>query len=501
MRKKQKNENKTWRNTDTNNGLSEHIDENETALKDVFMNCSDLYMRKIIIAKSFPGLIVYIQGLADIEHIETALLKPLAAMKSFSDATASALVTWMNKELFSIVQAEMVVERKDVIQRIMLGEVMILVDGTKEAIAVNVENQQLNRQPEEPLSESLIRGARVGFIEDVKVNVVLIRRRVRMPELKVEKFLIGKLSNTSVILMYIEHLSSDKVVKEIKKRLESIDVDIVLESGNIEELISDSRYSPFPLMQTTERPDTAAALLMEGKSCILVDGSPMAMVAPVTFWQGFQTMEDYNTFFLFASATRWLRYLFAAIALLLPSFYVAVANFHQEMIPTALALSIAAARELVPFPTMVEALMMEIAFEGLREAGIRLPTPIGPTISIVGALVIGEAAVQAGIISAPVVIVVALTGIASFLIPKLNMSNALRLMRFPVTLFAGLFGLYGVVVALLAILIHLVNLRSFGMPYMSPAAPFQSSGLLDVFIKAPTWILYKRKRKTGVENS
>jgi spore germination protein len=480
--------------------LSDDLDDNEALLRQIFSNCSDFYMRKVVFFNSVPAVIVYFQGLVESEHIETALLKPLSKYENVPYDHSSSFIEWMRKNIISVAQTETITDLQEVVQRIVQGDAILLMEASKESLTLDIQSKQLDRQPQESLTESVIRGPHMSFIENLDTNIAFIRTRIRSPRLKIKKFIIGEITRTEVAMTYIEKIASPEVIHEIEKRLLQIDIDAILESGAIEELISDGRYSPFPLMQMSERPDTVAGLMLDGKVAIFVDGTPMTLIVPSTFWQGFQTVEDYNTNFIFATALRWLRFLFMMIALLLPSFYVAVASFHQEMIPTGLALSIAAAREVAPFPTFMEALMMEIAFEGLREAGIRLPTPIGPTISIVGALVIGEAAVQAGIISAPIVIVVALTGIASFLIPKINMNNAIRLLRFPMLLLSGMFGLYGMGIILLAILIHLTNLRSVGVPYLTPVAPFQAKGLWDVFIRAPIWIMYNRKEQTKDEH-
>jgi spore germination protein KA len=311
-----------------------------------------------------------------------------------------------------------------------------------------------------------------------------------------ERFSAGKLSQTDIAIVYIENIAQQSIVDEIKKRIASIDMDSVLESGYIEEMIRDHPFTPFPLLQSTQRPDTVAGSLIEGKVAVFIDGSPFALILPITFWFGFQSAEDYYMNFIFATTLRWLRYLFAFLAMTLPALFIAITTYHQEMIPTSLSLSLAAAREVVPFPAVGEALVMEITFEALREAGTRLPRPVGQTISIVGALVIGQAAVQAGIISAPLIIIVAVTGIASFLVPNPRMSQAISLLRFPLMLFAATFGLYGIGIALIAILIHLVNLRSFGVPYMTPLAPYNFAGLADILFRAPWRMMYKRQQHT-----
>ena len=476
--------------------MSERLDDNEQRLKRKFDKCSDFYIRKIVIADSFPILIAFIEGMVDAKHADTALIEPLLRCREAPPNHPDEMLKWLQKECLPVLQTEIVDKPDEPVKRIVNGKIVIMIDQTKTFLSLEIQSESINRQPEESLTETVIRGSHMGFLENIDINIAMIRQRLRTPYLKTEMFTVGHMTKTRIIVAYLENVASKQMVDEIKTRIKRIDTEAVLESGQIEEWISDRTYTIFPLLEMSERPDTVTGFLLEGKVTIFVDGTPMTISAPTTFWEGFQTAEDYYNNTIFSTAIRWLRYLFSFIALLLPSFYVAVTNFHQEMIPTGLALSIAAARQAAPFPTLVEAVMMEITFEVLREAGIRLPTPIGPTISIVGALVIGEAAVQAGIISAPIVIVVALTGIASFLVPKVNMNNAIRLLRFPMILLAGMFGLYGIVIGLLALLIHLVNLHSFGVPYMSPLAPFRKMGALDVLIKAPSWILFRKQRKS-----
>jgi len=316
-----------------------------------------------------------------------------------------------------------------------------------------------------------------------------------------EETIIGTISRTKVMVTYLDNMAAPELVTEVKTRLKKDEMGSVLESGYIEEMIRDAPYSPFPVMKMTERPDSVAASLIEGRVAILTNGTPMALIIPMTFWQTFQTVEDYYMNFLFATLLRWIRYFFAGIVVFLPSVFIAITTYHPEMLPTALALSIAGSREIVPFPTLVETLLMEVIFEALREAGIRLPRPIGQTISIVGALVIGQSAVQAGIVSAPIVIIVALTGIAAFLIPDTNTAQGFRIVRFPLMVLGGSFGLFGIGMGTLALLIHLVNIRSFGTYYMWPIAPFKAGGLWDVAVRAPWWIMNKRHLRTRKEQT
>ncbi|EJW15184.1 GerA spore germination protein [Paenibacillus alvei DSM 29] len=292
--------------------------------------------------------------------------------------------------------------------------------------------------------------------------------------------------------MYIEGIVEDSILDEVRKRVSRIEIDAVLDSGFIEEFIEDAPFSPFPTVQNTERPDVVLSSLLEGKIGIIVNGSPFVLIVPMTFWSALQAAEDYYEHFIYSTAIRWLRFTLLFISILLPSLYVAATTFHPELVPAELLLSIAAAREGVPFPAVVEALLMEFMFEALREAGIRLPKPIGSAVSMVGALVIGESAVNAGIVAAPLVIVVAFTGIASFSIPRYNVGLAFRLVRFPLLILAGALGLYGIGLGLIVLLIHLVNLRSFGVPYLTPVSPEIPGNSKDIFIRAPRWAMRDR---------
>ncbi|MDF9844368.1 MULTISPECIES: spore germination protein [unclassified Paenibacillus] len=475
--------------------ISDRLEDNRNCITQVFENCSDLVVRKLLIFGSMPAIAVYLDVLIDKQLWDDGFLEPIMQESEPPVSDLSRLHEQLTAGLSSIVQPSVVLTMKEAAGRIVTGETLLFIEGSSQAFSYSIKDT-LNRALDEPSTEAVIRGPRYGFIEKMDINLALIRHRLRTPRLKTEKLSAGSLSRTNVTIVYIEDIAQKSVVEEVKKRIADINMDSILESGYIEELISDHPYSPFPVIQATQRPDMTTGSLIEGKVAVITDGSPMVLILPVTFWFGFQSAEDYYMKFMFATMLRWLRYLFAFFAMALPSIFIAVTTFHQEMIPTSLTLSLAAAREVVPFPAIVEALIMEITFEALREAGIRLPRPVGQTISIVGALVIGQAAVQAGIISATIIIVVSITGISSFLIPNPGMSQAISIIRFPLMLLAATFGLYGVGIGLIVILVHLVNLRSFGVPYMSPLAPVKMTGLADSLWRAPWQILRKRHKHT-----
>ncbi|MET3942300.1 hypothetical protein ABIC22_005112 [Paenibacillus sp. PvP094] len=311
---------------------------------------------------------------------------------------------------------------------------------------------------------------------------------------------IGDYTQTSVAVAYIQGIAKPEVVAEVTKRLSSIRTDSILESGYIEEFIQDAPITPFPTLINTERPDTVAGSLLDGQVAILVDGTPFVLIGPVTFFNFFQTTEDYYQRYDISTFLRAIRLLSFLVSLLLPSTFIALTTFQQEMIPTTLLISLAAQREGVPFPALLEALLMEITFEVIREAGVRMPRAIGPAISIVGALVIGQAAVEAGLVSGAMVIVVSFTAISNFVIPYFSMATAVRLMRFPFMLLAGTLGLFGILVGAVPLLVHLISLKSLGADYMMPFSPFYKSNMKDLIMRVPWWAMKTRPNEKAGPN-
>ncbi len=372
----------------------------------------------------------------------------------------------------------------DLLLSILGGDTGLIVDCNNQALLLGIRGME-KRSINEPETESVVRGPKEGFVENIRTNTSMIRRKLKTPHLKMKPMIIGRESNTNVIVTYLDDLANPKIVEEVIGRLEKIDIDAVLESGYLEEFIQDSAYSPFPQLQYTERPDMVAGALLQGRVGIIVDGTPFVLLVPFIFAEIMQASEDYYERFQIATLVRWLRYFFLMLSLLTPGLYVAITTYHQDLLPTTLLLSVAASREAIPFPAVVEALIMEVTFEALREAGIRLPKTIGSAVSILGALVVGQAAVQAGIVSAPMVIIVSITGIASFTIPRFNGAIAVRMLRFPIIIAASLFGMYGIMTSVLLIIGHMASLRSFGIPYLSPLGPLSSSDLKDIVIRAP----------------
>jgi spore germination protein KA len=342
-----------------------------------------------------------------------------------------------------------------------------------------------SRTVTEPTIEVTIRGPKEGFTEDIKVNLALVRKRIKSNNLTYEQLAIGQETKTDVYLLYMKNLASPEVILEAKRRLNNIDTDSILESSYIEEWIQEGPWSPFPQMYSTERPDVVTAHLLEKSFAIMTSGTPSVLIGPIRFTQLFNAPEDYYERADIATLIRWLRILSFLLAIFVPSLYIAAVTYHQEVLPVSLLISLSSQREGVPFPAFIEALIMLVTFEILREAGLRMPRIAGQAISIVGALVLGQSAVEAGLISAAMVIVVSITAIANFVAPTYGFGIAQRITQFIFLVLASVFGLFGITCGILLLSAHLVSIRSFGVKYFSPLAPFRLSDLKDTIIRVP----------------
>ncbi|WP_281890892.1 spore germination protein [Paenibacillus sp. YYML68] len=465
--------------------ISVDLADNKHYLSELFDDCSDFVIREFKLEHGPSAILFFIDGMANSDEINAAM-RALMILEG-----GEQLIDNISESVLPVSQIQKADNYGDLLASVLGGDSGVIIDRNNKALLMGLRGAE-KRSINEPETESVIRGPREGFVENIRTNTSMVRRKLKTPHLKMKPMVLGRESNTSIVVTYLEDLADPKMVEEVIGRLNKIDIDAVLESGYIEELIQDSAYSPFPQVQYTERPDMVAAALLQGRVGIMVDGTPFVLLVPFVFTEIMQASEDYYERFQISTLIRWLRYLFLILSMLTPALYVAITTYHQDLLPTTLLLSVAAAREAIPFPAVVEALIMEVTFEALREAGIRLPKTIGSAVSILGALVVGQAAVQAGIVSAPMVIVVSITGIASFTIPRFNGAIAVRMLRFPILIAASLFGLYGILVAIMLIIGHMASLRSFGVPYLSPLAPLSSSDLKDVLIRSPWWGMKKR---------
>ena len=472
--------------------LRSGLGENLSQLRSVYQDCFDIVFHEFRYGESVQAVLIYVAGLSNIDEISRMVLTPAAEGPSPEPGAGIGAY----RALVTAPSVQVIANMDDAVREIGNGNPVLLIDGESGGLSVGLACWD-QRAVQEPEAEAIVRGPREGFIETLQVNTSLLRRKLRTPNLKMRPMSIGQFSQTQVVMVYMEGIADPGLVAEMEERLRRIRIDGVLESGYIEELIQDNPLSPFPQLQSTERPDIAAANLLEGRMVILVEGTPITLIAPVTLFSFLQSAEDYYQNFYFGTAIRWLRYLFSGIALIGPSLYVAIITFHQEMIPTTLLLSMAKSREQIPFPALIEALLMEVTFEALREAGVRLPKQVGAAVSIVGALVIGQAAISAGLVSSPMVMVVAVTGIASFMIPHYTLGITIRLLRFPMMLLAGCLGFFGLILGVLFLLTHLFSMRSFGVPYLSPVATFQRGDFKDSLVRAPLWRMGIRPHFTG----
>ncbi|MUT65074.1 spore germination protein [Paenibacillus sp. NEAU-GSW1] len=486
-----------------NKKLSAKLDTNISELKAELGNSSDVVIRELELPGPFKAkaVLLYIQGLVDEMRVNETVVEALQAASLNEDPLdrPEAALKEMKNKLLSGGRLEDANNWKELFQGLFTGNAIVLLDGSTTAIASSCVGGE-RRSVEEAKSEVTIRGPREGFVESMRVNTALIRRKIRSPKLWLEQMTIGRETQTPVGIMYMKGLVDERVLQELRNRLGEIDIDGILDSGYIEELIADQKWTPFPTYLSNERPDVIAASLLEGRIAILVDGTPFVIVAPAIFNMFFQAAEDYYQRYDVATFLRLLRFFSFFLALAMPSMYVAVVGYHQEMIPTPLLLKLVAQREGVPFPVYLEAFIMEFVFEILREAVVRMPSAVGNAISIVGGMVIGQSVVEAGIVSPAVVIVVAFTAITSFVSPTYNLGIAARLLRFLLLAAASTLGFYGLSLIVLLVLLHLTNLRSLGMPYMKPFSPFMGKDWMDSIVRAPLWLLRNRPQMLASDN-
>ncbi len=492
QRKKQK--------TQQRQALKNSLAANLKSAKEFFGNSDDIVVRQVKLGLcEQDAFLLYIDGMADKKFIADSIMKPLMKLNNVTEdyPETDSLFTLCKEYVLTAGDVEEAADWDKVLKGVVAGDTALFFSGYKKALLISSQGFP-NRGVQEPETESVVRGPREGFSEPLRINTTLIRRKIKNPDLRFESLTVGNQTKTNVCLVYMKDIVNEKVVTELRKRLNRIDTDVIFGAGYIEQFIEDAPFSPFATVGNTERPDVAAGQIMEGRVAIIIDGTPIVLFVPHLFLESFQSPEDYETRPYYVSLIRWLRIGAFFVTIYLPALYVALVTYHQELLPTPLLLSIAAAREGVPFPAFVESVGMGITFEFLREAGVRMPKPVGQAVSIVGALVIGESAVTAGLIGAPMVIITALTAITSFIVP--SQVDVTIILRFVLTIAAGASGIYGIIMVTVVIIIHMVSLRSFGVPFLSPLAPLSVPDLKDVIMRAPLWSLGTRPRLIGFHN-
>lgn len=478
------------------------IENNKKILEAIFRlpNNKDVVIRSFSIGTSPPvkAFLIFIDGLTNLLAQNLTILQPLMFMPGLREGRYEGPPEMGRGKVSGKIYFERVIEAllpdnqlttvstfEDVVNDVLSGNTALFIDGADRAILIETKGWK-HRSVERPQVESVIRGPQEAFTEQIRINTSLVRKILRRPSLITEFIKVGNSAPMQCAIMYLEDIANPKLVKEVKRRLESIKADFLHETGLIEQMIEDQPYFPAPQVLTTERPDRAAAGILDGKVAIIIDGSPFAMIVPATFFDIIQSAEDAYVRWPFGSFIRLVRYLGLGLAMLLPAIYISVAVYHQEFLPTDLLLAMTGNREKVPFPTIIEVLLMEVSFELIREAGIRMPGSVSTTLGIVGALILGQAAVAANIVSPILIVVVAVTAIGSLAIPNYSFGLTLRAARFGYILLASVLGLLGVVLGLFVHLSLMANARSFGVPYMAPLAPTTRSSP-DYLLRGPAW--------------
>lgn len=477
--------------------ISGKLTENLEYIKSAYTlpDNGDVVLREfdvIIKDRPVPAFIVFIDGMADRTVINDDILQPLMLLSNLNIKGGERdIAEYVRSHLLPHNQIHQVREHRKVLDEVNFGGCGLYIDGMASAFAADVKGWE-HRGVDRPNNEMVIRGPQEGFNESLRVNTALIRKRLKDERLVAENVLLGQRSKTPGSLLYIKDIANDSLVKEVRRRLKGIKVDNVLDTGELEQYIEDSSFLPAPQVIATERPDRVAAALADGRVAIVMNGSPFALIMPATHTDLFHSQEDTYIRFPNANLLRFIRFLGIFSSLLLPGIYLAITNFHHEMIPTDLLLAIEASREKVPFPSIVEILIMEVAFELIREAGIRIPGPIGPTLGIIGALILGQAAVAANIVSPILIIIVAVTGIGSFALPNFSIAFSFRMLRFGYIFLGAMAGLLGITVGLYLHLVWLVSAKSFGVPIFAPFAPRTADVSSDQLTKLPIWRLERR---------
>lgn len=454
--------------------LNRDLMENMVKVRALSQNSTDLLERQIEVS-GVPVAILMCEGMVNLQLFTQILVRPLTEL-SLENADGEAVARWVSRETVLSGDQKEFFTYDELFSFLMAGFVVLLIDGVDRGIACGMQGYSF-RSVSEPSTEMNITGSREGFVEPIRVNQTMIRRRLRSPSLKFEMYPIGEKSRTDICLVYLTDTADPRMVEEVKRRLDKLSSDILLSQGYLRPYLEGQPLSPFSSVGTTERPDTLCAKINEGRIGILVDGTPFALVVPYLFEEHFQSMDDYSYRPYYGSFIRLLKYFAFLLSIFLPGGYVAITSFSPEMLPDSLLFNIAASEQQTPFSMMTEALVIHLIYEIMREAGLRLPRPVGHAVSIIGALVIGDAAVKAGIIGSSMVMVVALTALSSFVVPSLYEPAAI--LKFVFILVGGTWGLFGISVGFVLLLTNLCALESLGVPVMAPLSPCAPADLRD----------------------
>jgi spore germination protein KA len=469
------------------------LQRNKQYLQKIFDKCADIVIREINIASNpkYNAICVYVANMVPVENVEEFIIRrltyPPQNVPNLSNIKAYSM------SLLGIAEDDLIDDMTAAIGSIIEGELVLFINGLNRGLTIDIKKPP-SRAVEQPVTESVIRGPREGFTEAFAINITLVRKKIKSPNLKMEVFKLGKQTNTNVAVLYMANIANMKIVDEVKNRLKRIDIDSLLAASYIEEYIEDNPFSLFPTIFRTEKPDVASGKLLEGRVIIFVDSVPIALSVPCIFGEYFMAPDDYYLRFYVSTMTRWIRFLAFSMSLALPGAYVALVSFHSELLPTALMISVMRGRANIPFPPMFEALFMLTTYIILQEADVRMPKTMGQSVSVVGGLVLGQAAINAGIVSAHMIIIITFSAVAALAVPTAELQMPLSYTRVLLLILGGFGGMVGVTCGLIAMIMHLLSLRSFGVPFLAPVGPMKPSELRDILIRSPLWSMKKRPK-------
>ncbi|MCQ6557286.1 spore germination protein [Paenibacillus mendelii] len=476
------------------------LDKNEEWAKETFGDCQDVKIQKMGFheGQDVSALLVYCEGLSDTKLINETIIPSLR--KCLDEIRLQPLnedVLISGWPISTLKREEML---DNLVTKVFNGQLILFFEGLASAHMIDIANSPA-RKPEDANTDVSIRGPRDGFVEDLTVNVALVRKRLRTNSLSYEQYILGERSQTKAGLLYIKDVIRPEVVEEVKNRLSEIDIDAVYSSSELEELLAESKFTLFPLFDYTGRPDFVVSTLLRGRFAIILDGVPTAIIAPANLTLIFKSAEDVHNSYSLVAFGRLLRLLGLCIALFLPGFYVGIGMYHQDQIPLTLLATLVMSRKGVPLPGPLEALLMLLMFELFREAGARLPSAIGQTLTVVGGLIIGDAAIRAGFTSPMLLVVIATSAVATFTLVNQSLIGAVSILRIGILIVSSFLGIFGFLLSVFVVLISLANLRSFGIPYLAPISPLILRDLVQALFRVPATYLKKRPKMLNTQDS
>lgn len=469
----------------TNRNLVTSLNDNLRELNIEFIDCPDIIQKQVMLKQIKKGCFIFLKDFVNTDLLQRDFVSPLLTMdcSTLSEKNIIEYLPTLNNSVCYDINS--------VVTSVLEGKTVFLIDESNFAIVcdmVEIEKRSIT----EPEGEKNVRGAHDGFIESLSINITLLRRKIKSNRLKFKSIVLGNITNQSLVISYIDGIANQKIINDLYNKISNIKTDGLLSIGHIEELIADSKYALFPQYIATERTDKVIGALLQGKVAVLLDGTPFALIAPTSFFSFFQAPDDYNSNWIPSTLVRIIRFLGFITTLTLPGLYVSITAFQYYLIPFNILVQLGKSRSTVAFPPQVEALLMEFTIQMLREASIRLPTYIGTTAGVVGGIIIGQAAVSAGIVSNLFIIIVGVMAIASYSTPNYEFGISMIVIRLGILLMASVFGIVGMITCFSLLLMHLLSLESLGQPYLMPMMPLKLNDIKDTIIRAPLQFMKRR---------